>query len=145
MGIVVTTAQAPIDRDMLAAHNALRAKAGVPALTWSKELESAAKQWAAILLSSGDFRHSPGSRYGQNLFETRGRTASPARVVENWSQEAENYDARSNTCRGVCGHYTQLVWRDTRQVGCAVAGGNRREIWVCNYNPPGNVMGQRPF
>jgi len=45
----------------------------------------------------------------------------------------------------VCGHYTQIVWRDTKQVGCGVARDNRREIWVCNYDPPGNWVGHRPY
>lgn len=145
IGAVAAPAQAPIERDMLAAHNELRTKVGVPALVWSKELESAAKQWAEKLRSSGDFRHTPGSRYGQNLFEVRGSAASPRQVVENWAEESQNFDARANTCRGVCGHYTQIVWRGTRQVGCAVARNAQREIWVCNYDPPGNVTGQRPF
>jgi hypothetical protein len=108
-------------------------------------LESQARQWAEHLLASGDFCHPPGVSYGQNLFEIRGRKASPAQVVENWAEEAKNYEADSNRCRGVCGHFTQIVWRDTKQVGCAAAGNQRREVWVCNYYPPGNVEGQRPF
>jgi hypothetical protein len=45
----------------------------------------------------------------------------------------------------VCGHYTQIVWRNTKSVGCAVARGKGVEVWVCNYDPPGNYAGQRPY
>jgi uncharacterized protein YkwD len=145
VGATLTLGQAPIERDMLAAHNAVRARERVGPLTWSKELESSARQWAQKLLDSGTFAHQPNSSYGQNLFESRGRTASAAEVVENWAGEAKNYDAAANRCRGVCGHYTQIVWRDTKQVGCAVAGSEQRQIWVCDYDPPGNVTGHRPF
>jgi pathogenesis-related protein 1 len=66
-------------------------------------------------------------------------------VVNAWAAESRNYDYRSNCCRGVCGHYTQIVWAGTQEVGCAVARGGRREVWVCNYDPPGNWAGKRPY
>src|SRR5712691_6171246 len=59
--------------------------------------------------------------------------------------EARNYDYASNRCHGVCGYYTQIVWRDTREVGCGVARGPGREVWVCDYSPPGNWVGRRPY
>jgi pathogenesis-related protein 1 len=45
----------------------------------------------------------------------------------------------------MCGHYTQIVWRNTKAVGCAVGGKGAREVWVCDYDPPGNYVGQRPY
>jgi hypothetical protein len=83
--------------------------------------------------------------YGENLFEMRGASASPAQVVAAWASESRNYDYNSNRCRGVCGHYTQIVWKDTKEVGCGVARGGGREVWVCNYDPPGNWAGKRPY
>jgi pathogenesis-related protein 1 len=133
--------------DMLAAHNAVRTRAGVPSLTWSNQLASVAREWAASLLRSGKFSHRPNNRYGENIFEVHGSEASPAQVVGKWAAEAKDYNPAKNACRegAVCGHYTQLVWRRTKQVGCGVARGGGREVWVCNYDPPGNWVGQRPF
>ena len=74
-----------------------------------------------------------------------GSRASAAEVVGYWAAEARDYSYRANTCRGMCGHYTQLVWNDTREVGCAVASEPGREVWVCNYDPPGNWVGERPY
>lgn len=130
---------------MLAAHNAVRARVGVAPLVWSERLATLSRQWAETLVARGQFRHRPNSAFGENLFEIRGTAASADEVVSAWTEELRNYDYRSNRCRGVCGHYTQIIWGDTQEVGCAVARGGGREVWVCNYDPPGNWAGRRPY
>jgi len=132
-------------QDMLAAHNAVRVRAGVPPLVWSAALAAVAQQWANNLIATNSFYHRPDNRYGENLYSISGGAASPADVVAAWAAEARGYDVRSNTCAGVCGHYTQLVWRATKTVGCGVATDPEREVWVCDYDPPGNIIGYRPY
>jgi len=132
-------------RDFLARHNAVRARVGMHPLAWSGRLAAHAQDWADTLLARNQFVHRPNLTYGENLFEITGATASPAQVVNAWSAESRNYDYTSNRCSGKCGHYTQIVWRDTKRVGCAVARGREREVWVCNYDPPGNWVGKRPY
>ena len=130
---------------LLAPQNAVRARVGEAPLTWSDTLADAARDWAQRLIASGRFEHRPGNRYGENLYEITGGTASPDQVVSAWADEASDYDLRTNRCTGMCGHYTQIVWQTTREVGCAVASDGRREVWDCEYAPPGNVVGYRPF
>ena len=76
--------------------------------------------------------------------------------MQGWVSESTDYDLASNTCKPgkICGHYTQVVWRDTRQVGCASVvcnsnspfqGHPQWRIWVCDYAPPGNYVGQKPY
>lgn len=130
---------------MLDAHNAVRARVGSPPLAWSPELANYAQRWASQLIATHQFMHSPAHRYGENIYAITGGFASPAQVVASWADEARGYSIRANSCVGVCGHYTQIVWRATRGLGCAVAAGAGREIWVCEYDPPGNVVGQRPY
>jgi uncharacterized protein YkwD len=132
-------------RDTLAEHNAVRAKVGVAPLVWSDRLAAIAQQWADTLLARKQFVHSKNPAYGESLFEITGGVASPAKVVGAWAGESGQYDYAANQCRGVCGHYTQMVWRGTKEVGCAVARGGGREVWVCEYHPPGNWVGQRPY
>lgn len=134
-----------ISSDMLAAHNAVRKRVGISPLVWSARLADGAQDWADTLLRRGQFFHRPNSRHGENLFEIRGAAATPATVVDQWATESRNYNYEVNACRGVCGHYTQIVWGDTKEVGCAVARGKGREVWVCNYDPPGNWVGKRPY
>merc|ERR1712241_1096956 len=47
---------------------------------------------------------------------------------------------------GEIGHYTQLVWADTHEVGCgfmtSVKSGNFENVLVCNYGPGGNFGGE---
>jgi pathogenesis-related protein 1 len=140
-------AQTATSREMLVAHNQARADVGVPPLEWSQQLAAVAQQWANELAGSGKFTHRPKGRYGENLFEMRGARANPAELVAGWAGEAEDYDATRNACRTgkVCGHFTQLVWRNTTKMGCGVARRGAREVWVCNYYPPGNWVGERPY
>jgi pathogenesis-related protein 1 len=138
-------AQPSIETATLAAHNAVRAPLGVPPLKWSARLADQAQGWANRLLSSDRFAHHPAPVYGENLFEVVGAHASPEQVVEAWTAESRDYDYATNKCRKVCGHYTQLVWAATKSVGCGVARNSHREVWVCNYDPPGNYIGRRPY
>jgi pathogenesis-related protein 1 len=130
---------------MVQAHNSVRTQVGVPPLVWSDQLASVAQEWANHLLATRTFTHRPNNQYGENLYMIRGGSASPSEVVGYWADEAKGYDIRTNTCTGVCGHYTQIVWAKTRAVGCAVAADQYEEVWVCNYDPPGNYVGYRPY
>jgi uncharacterized protein YkwD len=130
---------------MLIAHNAVRTQVGIPPLSWSAQLATVAQDWANRLITAGDFSHRPGNRNGENLYSISGGFASPTEVVAAWAEEARGYDYRTGTCRGTCGHYTQIVWRGTRVVGCAVAADRYPKVWVCDYDPPGNVVGYRPY
>ncbi|MGE0224792.1 MAG: CAP domain-containing protein [Acetobacteraceae bacterium] len=134
----------PEAQAMLAAHNQVREKVGVPPLSWSDTLTQAAASWAQHLVETGRFEHESGSPYGENLYAITGATASPAQVVQAWASEAKNYDLSSNQCSGVCGHYTQIVWKGTQRVGCAARRSGGRQVWDCKYDPPGNVVGYRP-
>jgi pathogenesis-related protein 1 len=138
-------APSSLAREMLAAHKAVRARVGMAPLVWSDRLAARSQDWADTLLARKQFVHRPNSTYGENLFEITGAAASSAQVVNAWAAESRNYDYGANRCRGVCGHYTQLVWGGTKEVGCAVARGGGHEVWVCDYDPPGNWVGQRPY
>ncbi len=130
---------------LLQTHNSIRGRLHLPPLVWSDEVAAVAQQWAETLLARGQFLHRTKSVYGENLFEIDGAQASPERVVSEWASEAGNYNYVTNRCKGVCGHYTQIVWRDSKKLGCGMASSARREIWVCDYDPPGNWVGRRPY
>ncbi len=132
---------------MLNAHNGWRKRYKVPALKWSPKLAAYAQQWAENLVRTDSFRHRPDSPYGENLATASGQQLNPDRVVNMWGSEVRYYDYRTNSCAPgeMCGHFTQLVWKGAKEVGCAMSRNDEREVWVCNYNPPGNIAGRKPF
>src|SRR3954471_4051918 len=143
--VATRAADDSLSRDMLAAHNAVRATVKVAPLVWSEKLAASAQEWANTLIEKRQFVHRPKSKFGENLFQIEGAKTAPKNVVQRWASESVNFDYKSNKCNGVCGHYTQIVWSGTKEVGCAVARGGIREVWVCEYNPPGNYVGSRPY
>lgn len=147
MLLMASAAESSLEKQMLDAQNAVRARVGVRPLVWSEKLAHVAQEWADTLVKEGSFRHRPNSPWGQNLYAVMGTEFLPQQIVNGWAEEAKDFDFAANTCKEghMCGHYTQLVWRDTRQVGCAVARGGNREVWVCEYSPKGNYVGMRPY
>ncbi len=132
---------------------------------WSPELARDAREWAQRLRDERGcgLEHRPRSgafarRHGENLYwasalrwsngATEPQEVTPAQVVESWYSEKQHYDHASNSCaRGkVCGHYTQVVWADSKRIGCARAScQDDSQVLVCNYDPPGNYIGRKPF
>ena len=96
----------------------------------------------------GDCRliHS-GGRYGENLAGSTG-DLSGTDAVRLWVNEKADYNYNSNSCASgkVCGHLTQVVWKNTKRIGCAkVRCNNGGTFIICNYDPPGNYVGQKPY
>jgi len=148
-----------------ALHNQVRAQAqpvpspALPPLQWDESLAATAGAWAAQCVDNetpiGLVDHNPnrsnGHPYlvGENIYGSSG-TATAQGAVSLWAAEAANYDYASNTCapNQFCGHYTQIVWRDTLKVGCALRicpGLEYGNTIVCNYGPTGNFNGTRPY
>jgi pathogenesis-related protein 1 len=147
---------------IVAAHNKWRDEVGVQALSHSPKLAKSAQAWANHLKQSRHcaMQHSkPQGRYGENLFwasplmwsdgRKELRKVSPTEVIDSWGSEKSDYDLASNACKAgaVCGHYTQIVWRDTLKVGCGMAtcSNSHEQVWVCHYSPAGNFVGEKPY
>lgn len=138
----------PIAGEALKAHNQVRAQNGQKPFVWSKDLEQISQQWADKLASSCKLYHHQGQiPFGENLFFSSGASSATA-AVNAWASEKQFYNYQQNTCQAgkVCGHYTQIVWKGTTDVGCGYKScSNGSQIWVCSYFPAGNIVGARPF
>jgi len=134
---------------MLEAHARVRSEVGLGKLTWSDSLAAAAQQWANHLAATNIRKHSSTDGYGENfsrgwppveypptelfeLFYAEKKFFIPGKAVPQCSNTGNFHDVA---------HYTQIIWKDTRQVGCGYAQGDRA-ILVCQYLPQGNIVGQ---
>jgi uncharacterized protein YkwD len=133
--------------EVLAAHNKYRSQVGVAPLKWSNALGNSAQQWANKLAGMGKLQH---SRSGENLAMGSGGY-SVTGLIDLWGNEKRYFTpgnfpnvSTSGKWQDV-GHYTQVVWRNTTEVGCGIARGNRGLYLVAHYNPVGNFMGQRVY
>ncbi|WP_239014656.1 CAP domain-containing protein [Archangium violaceum] len=156
-----TGANSSLAAEMVAAHNQARAKAkptpkpALPPLTWSEDAAKVARAYAAQCR----FEHNKNrGKYGENLAAAAPPDSKTnTQVVQDWVSESADYSYATNKCAPgkVCGHYTQVVWRNTTQVGCASVTCTKNSpfgakfptwrLWVCNYAPPGNYVGQKPY
>jgi uncharacterized protein YkwD len=148
----------------------------LPPLTWSPTIAAYAQQWATQLASSLSTCNQPVHRsgtelkmmgYGENLAAffgemPSGMVSTAQQAVDGWASEkacwtygsfggTEKCDMTCTTklFSDGCGHYTQIVWRNSVELGCGVASCQSTQgpadIWICNYAPPGNVVGQLPY
>lgn len=125
---------------LLNAHNAYRAKHCVPGLTWSSQLAAEAQQWADACPSNG-FKHSPGAWQGENGYGENlswGTNQSAQGAVDNWYREISQYNFGAPAYSNAVGHFTQLIWRNSKQLGCGMSICNGMQYWVCRYSPTGN-------
>ncbi|MEA3011869.1 MAG: hypothetical protein QOD42_414 [Sphingomonadales bacterium] len=156
------TSEAPAPRGpgrlrtaMLAGHNAERAALGLEPLRWSDALAADARAYAEVMARSGRFEHSPLPRgtptQGENLWTGTRGAYSYREMVGHWVAERRFYvpvpvPGSSNSGRfGDVGHYTQIVWRGTQEVGCAEASSPSDDYVVCRYLPAGNVAGRTAY
>ena len=95
--VSVLSFQSSYIRDCLDAHNAVRARHGVPALNWSVDIAVSAQKWANHLAAIDQLQHDSSTPFGENLFYMYGGDPEQAcgRAVNNWYQEGKNYDFRS--------------------------------------------------
>lgn len=135
---------------MVAAHNRLRSQQGVPALKWSADLARYAQTWADRLSQNGcRMEHRPeegefGQQYGENIALTVQGSSFVDQAVGMWEKERAKYNGQPLTEEnfGEVGHYTQIMWRKTTQIGCGISNCKSFTIVVCNYDPAGNFLGQ---
>ncbi|MEQ1497075.1 MAG: CAP domain-containing protein [Novosphingobium sp.] len=135
---------------VLGSHNSERKRMGIAPLIWNAALASQAGSWAQSLAAKGIFEHSRGrGNVGENLWMGTSGYYAPEAMIGAFVDEKQYFrpgkfpDVSSTGKWADVGHYTQLIWPGTREVGCAKATGNGRDVLVCRYAPAGNVIGQQ--
>jgi hypothetical protein len=145
-------------QDYLSLHNKYRQIAGSEPLSWSDDLAKCAQAWSEYIAKDGcDFHHPLlGSQnqqtyllnQGQNLYAQWPQPPSPETTVDAWYDECHYYDPNNPTASQITrsgkptevDHFTQVVWKDTKQVGCGMAKCGDHYVVNCNYYPGGNIL-----
>ncbi|KAM8934540.1 Golgi-associated plant pathogenesis-related protein 1 isoform 3-T3 [Pelodytes ibericus] len=128
--------------DFLAAHNTYRKQHGAPPLRLNQDLCNSAQKWADHLLSLRSLKHS-GTDHGENLFykySSNARELSGNEPVDSWYSEIKNYNFSRPGFGSNTGHFTQVVWKDSKEVGVGLATDGKGLFFVVGqYNPTGNI------
>ncbi len=135
---------------LLADQNAERDQKGEAPLSWSDDLARDAQGWADRLARDDRMYHSDhASRHGagENLWVGPAGYYGADDMIDGFLAEKKHFRPGmfpqvSTTGRWEdVGHYTQIIWPSTQQVGCAVAHNRVHDFLVCRYYPAGNVFG----
>jgi pathogenesis-related protein 1 len=149
-----TLSSADIKR-LVDAHDRVRADVGVGPMTWSAAIAGYAQRWADHLKATkrcGLVHRSQRDGtlkkpYGENLAAWSARARGILTGVDMWAAEKKFYKPgtvldNSNTHAG---HYTQMVWRTSKRIGCGLARCGNEFVLACNYSPAGNFWGKKPY
>jgi hypothetical protein len=154
--------------EFVTAHNQARSgplnptpMPALPPVSWDPVLADSAYGYLVKCLSTGstpalvdhnanrsaDYQALGGSGYvGENIFGSSGG-ATPSAAVSSWMAEASQYDYNTSPI-GTAGHYTQVVWRASVRIGCAIVDCPNvtfHSTVLCDYSPGGNIQGQKPY
>lgn len=133
---------------ILTEHNKERQLLKLPDLIWSNELAEYASEWALQLAEEDNgIHHRSPLQYGENISWFSAAPDDYSEGVSLWNDEKKYYKYKAiGNDWAKTGHYTQVIWKNTQRVGCGCAlGASGALFFVCNYDPPGNYEGQKPY
>jgi len=149
LSLLAFSTMADFASDCLDAHNPFREELDIEPLSYSLELEVTAQKWAENLAQMNTLQHSQDrENIGENLAMGTKGIYNTTRLIELWSNEKKYYKhsefpnvSTTGNWQDV-GHYTQMIWKNTQEVGCAQVDNERSSFIVCHYKPSGNWVGE---
>lgn len=162
-----TNEQKRFQKETLTSHNQLRARNCAPALELDDALSKTAQAYAEYLAANNKFEHSKNG-HGENLYMMSSSASLTNlagsknnylkwkyshfdfclgdKATQSWYNEIKDYDFNKPGFSGKVGHFTQVVWKNSKKLGVGIAFANdgRKAVVVANYSPPGNYLGQFP-
>jgi len=126
-------------------HNFYRQQVGTAPLVWSHQLAQKSQQYADTLAARNkNIPHSLNSDDGENLYMSNGQSTI-VDAIDAWASEISLFKYEPYTGKRGDGHYTQIIWETTTQVGCAYARNGKNIYIVCKYSPAGNETDKYPY
>lgn len=127
--------------ETLIAHNQYRAQHCTTPLSLSLKLCDEAQEWANHLAEGDLFQKSPANDYyNENIACAWGSQLTGTLVSRMWYEEGKNYDYTRNTLGKFTQNFTQLLWKESQELGVGRARSKHgKDIIVARYHPPGNT------
>uniref|UniRef100_G3NGY8 Im:7150988 n=1 Tax=Gasterosteus aculeatus TaxID=69293 RepID=G3NGY8_GASAC len=137
----INSTDASFQEEFLETHNAYRAKHNTPKMTLNQELTASAQKWADQLLATNTMQHSE-TADGENIYGMS--SSAPIKptgkeAVDSWYSEIKDYKWSSPGFQSDTGHFTQVVWKDSTELGVGLATDGKRVFVVGQYRPAGNM------
>ncbi|XP_056457966.1 cysteine-rich venom protein [Gadus chalcogrammus] len=142
-----------IENQIVDAHNAFRravqpSAANMLKMIWSNDVAALSQAW----LDHCMLKHGPpssrmlnGYELGENLFYSTS-ALDWATVITAWHNEVQHYTYPNGSRNGESvGHYTQVVWNSSWQVGCGITKCGSKYFYGCQYYRAGNYVGWPPY
>ena len=131
-------------RKMLRKHNEMRIKHNVQKLKSNEKLNKLAKIYAEKIINNKE-NIEPllynEDVLGENIFISKTGLSSQE-IFEAWYNEHKNYDFNKNKFQKGTGHFTQIVWKETKEVGFGKIEFGDLLCLVALYYPAGNKFGE---
>ncbi|XP_059193410.1 Golgi-associated plant pathogenesis-related protein 1-like [Centropristis striata] len=140
-------ADSSFQQEFLETHNAYRAKHNTPPMTLSSELTASAQKWADHLLANNTLEHRQ-MPDGENLYNMCSSTTiklTGKEAVDSWYGEIKDYNWGNPGFSGQTGHFTQVVWKDSTELGVGMATNGNKVFVVGQYRPAGNMNRKEYF
>ncbi|PAA50171.1 hypothetical protein BOX15_Mlig027945g1 [Macrostomum lignano] len=137
-------------KEILDSHNAYRKRHQAPALRLSQDLTESAQSWAEHIAGNDKLEHDTQcqkDKIGENVAMKYSSVHSdfPGNLfTDYWYREIEDYNFEGNVEDQIqCGHFTQVVWKASEEVGFGRAVSKSGRVYVVSrYRPAGNYMGE---
>ncbi|KAJ0255269.1 CAP domain-containing protein [Hirschfeldia incana] len=142
--LIASRVQSTEQQDFINTHNAARSQGRLctTVASYSLNYANARKSDCNLVHSTGPYP------YGENLAQGSSSTFSAISAVNLWVVEKPYYNYTTKSCTGgkQCLDYTQVVWRESVKLGCArIQCTNGWWFVTCNYDTPGNYIGEYPY
>jgi len=137
----------PINQKMVVTqHNLLRQDLQISPLQFSQDCADFAQHWAEKLAKRNKgLVHSKKSKFGENIYWCSD-TSNETEMVTAWAEEKKYFSTRKKKSNSKNGHYSQMIWENTKFVGTGMATAkDGSQYWVCAYYPPGNWIGEKAY
>ena len=114
-------------------------------MKWSPSAASKAKEWAKHIADSGLLEHGNHDGMGQNIAYMMGREPTAQDIADLWYKEISDYNFDQPGFNNNTGHFTQMVWDSSTQMGAAIVTNGNKYYIVANYIPAGNITNEGQF